>query len=97
VRERLAAASVIPAKRGTAMWQVKVTGPRCGRPSHVNCTEGGRLLRVSSQRGNASSRREHQTEVSKCSEYKHCSGGAGLQPVAAQILPGLKHRIGLIA
>ena len=42
VRERLAAASVIPAKRGTAMWQVKVTGPRCGPPSHVNCTEGGR-------------------------------------------------------
>jgi hypothetical protein len=42
VHDRLAAVSVIPAKRGKATWQIlKVTGPRCGPPSHVSCTEGG--------------------------------------------------------
>src|SRR5918997_6528660 len=35
-------------------------------------------------------------ETSKCSGYRHCSVGAGLQPHSAQTLPSLKHRIGLI-
>ena len=43
VREQLKAASVIPAKRGKATWQVlKAIGRRCEPPSHVSCTEGGR-------------------------------------------------------
>ena len=50
VRDRLAAASVIPAKRGKATWQVlEITGPRCEPPYHVSCTEGGRWQRASSQ------------------------------------------------
>ena len=53
VHEQLAGASVIPAKRGKATWQVlEVTGPRCEPPYHVNqvsCTEGGRWQRASSQ------------------------------------------------
>lgn len=43
VRDQLAAASVIPAKRGKATWQVQ--GHRAKMravPSHVSCTESGR-------------------------------------------------------
>ena len=37
VRDQLAAASVIPDKRG----RFNVTGPRYELPSHVSCTESG--------------------------------------------------------
>ncbi len=43
VREQLAAASVIPAKRGKATWQVQGYRAKMrSAPSHVSYTEGGR-------------------------------------------------------
>jgi hypothetical protein len=50
VRDRLAATSVIPAKRGKATWNLQ--GHRAKMrttPSHISCTEGGRWQRASSQ------------------------------------------------
>ena len=42
VHERLAAASVIPAKRGKATWHVQGYGAKMRVASHVSCTEGER-------------------------------------------------------